>query len=149
MRIRLIEASLVALLLLISGRAAAEELPSVKVYKSPTCSCCSRWADQLSASGFEVETVNVRDVVPIKKQFRVPPQLGSCHTAIVDGYVVEGHVPIADILRLLRERPDKKGIGVPGMPIGSPGMEGPDPQPFKVYSFDAEGNIEEFASHSP
>ena len=121
----------------------------IKVYKSPTCSCCSRWADQLSASGFDVETVNVPDMAPIKQQFRVPRQLGSCHTAIVDGYVIEGHVPIADILRLLRERPDKKGIGVPGMPIGSPGMEGPDPQPFKVYAFDAQGSIEEFASHSP
>jgi len=149
MRIRLIKTALLTLLLVTSGWAAAEELPGVKVYKSPTCSCCTKWADQLRASGFEVETVNVRDVVPIKKQFRVPPQLGSCHTAIVDGYVIEGHVPIADILRLLRERPDKKGIGVPGMPIGSPGMEGPDPQPFKVYAFDAQGNIEEFASHSP
>ncbi|MGI9329379.1 MAG: DUF411 domain-containing protein [Gammaproteobacteria bacterium] len=149
MRIRLIYAALLSLLLSISGLAAAEELPGVKVYKSPTCSCCSRWADQLSASGFEVETINVDNVVPIKQQYGVPRQLGSCHTAIVDGYVIEGHVPIADILRLLRERPDTKGIGVPGMPIGSPGMEGPDPQAFKVYAFDAQGTTEEFASHSP
>lgn len=132
-----------------SGPALAADLPKVTVYKSPTCGCCVKWADQLKASGFPVETINVRDVVPIKQRYRVPPQLGSCHTAVVDGYVVEGHVPIEDVLRLLRERPDTQGIAVPGMPIGSPGMEGPNPQAFKVYAFDAAGAIEEYATHSP
>ncbi|UCG73517.1 MAG: DUF411 domain-containing protein [Chromatiales bacterium] len=135
--------------LALSGAAVAADLPKVTVYKSPTCGCCVKWADQLRASGFEVETINVRDVVPIKQRYRVPPQLGSCHTAVVDDYVVEGHVPIEDILRLLRERPDKKGIAVPGMPVGSPGMEGPNPQAFKVYAFDSSGAIEEYAAHSP
>ena len=125
------------------------DLPEVQVYKSPTCGCCTKWAEQLRASGFDVKLINVRDVVPIKQQLRVPPQLGSCHTATVDGYVIEGHVPIEDIKRLLRERPDKKGLGVPGMPIGSPGMEGPNPEPFKVYAFDETGAIEEFATHTP
>ena len=142
--------SLLLLLLLGGvGPVLADELPKAQVYKSPTCGCCVKWADQLEASGFAVETVNVRDVGPIKQQLRVPPQLGSCHTAVIDGYVVEGHVPIEDILRLLRERPDKKGIAVPGMPIGSPGMEGPNPEPFKVYAFDEAGNIEEYAAHTP
>lgn len=130
-----------------SGLSA--DLPEIKVYKSPTCGCCVKWADRLRASGFSVQTIDVQDVVPIKKQNGVPPQLGSCHTALVDGYVVEGHVPVEDVLRLLRERPAKKGIGVPGMPIGSPGMEGPNPQPFKVYSFDDAGKIEVYATHTP
>jgi hypothetical protein len=130
--------------------AEDEPLPEVKVYKSPTCGCCVKWADQLQASGFRVETVNVRDVIPIKKQLGVPPQLGSCHTAVVNGYVVEGHVPIVDILRLLRERPETTGIAVPGMPIGSPGMEGPNPQPYKVYAFEkSTGKIDEYATHTP
>jgi hypothetical protein len=132
-----------------TGPALAADLPDVQVYKSPTCGCCTRWADQLRASGFDVKTINVPNMVPIKQQLGVPPQLGSCHTAVVDGYVVEGHVPIEDVLRLLRERPAAKGIAVPGMPIGSPGMEGPNPQPFKVYTFDDAGNIQEFASHTP
>ena len=140
---------LIALLLLICGQAAATDGPEIKVYKSPTCGCCVKWADQLAASGFSVETINVNSVVPIKQQQRVPRELGSCHTAVADGYVIEGHVPIEDILRLMKEKPDVKGIAVPGMPIGSPGMEGPNPQPFKVYSFDEAGEIREFASHSP
>jgi hypothetical protein len=147
---RLFLASLGLVLMLGAAPAAlGADLPKVKVYKSPTCGCCAKWADQLAASGFTVETVNVSDLVPIKQQFRVPPQLASCHTAVVEGYVVEGHIPIEDVLRLVRERPDAKGIAVPGMPIGSPGMEGPNPQPFKVFAFDEAGNIEEFASHTP
>ena len=141
--------AIAALALVSAGQLQAEDPTLVKVYKSPTCGCCVKWADQLRASGFEVETINVRDVAPVKKQFGVPPQLGSCHTAVADGYVIEGHVPIEDIVRLLRERPAKRGIAVPGMPIGSPGMEGPNPQAFKVYAFDAKGGIEEYATHTP
>ena len=140
---------LMALLVTLAVAGVAADLPEIKVYKSPTCGCCVKWADQLKASGFPVETINVRDVVPVKVQNGVPRELGSCHTALVDGYVVEGHVPVEDILRMLRERPAVKGIGVPGMPIGSPGMEGPNPQPYKVYAFDAEGNIDEYATHTP
>lgn len=137
------------LLSLAVSTGLADEPPQVKVYKTPTCGCCTKWANQLAASGLAVELIAMRDITPIKKQYSVPPQLGSCHTAVVDGYVIEGHVPIEDILRLLRERPDKSGIAVPGMPIGSPGMEGPNPEPYKVYAFDDEGNIEVFATHSP
>jgi hypothetical protein len=89
------------------------------------------------------------DLSPIKEQYRVPPQLSSCHTAIVDGYVIEGHVPAAEVARLLSERPDIAGIAVPGMPIGSPGMEveGAAPQPFDVIAFDASGNTTIYASY--
>ena len=119
----------------------------VVVYKSPTCGCCNGWVDHLRANGFEVQTHDVSDVVTYKERHGVPARLGSCHTALVDGYVIEGHVPAADIMRLLSEqRPDVVGLAVPGMPSGSPGMSGP-PQPYQVISFDRAGKEEVFASH--
>ena len=89
------------------------------------------------------------DVRPIKAEHDVPGRLASCHTALVDGYVIEGHVPAEDIERLLTERPDVAGISVPGMPVGSPGMEGPNPQEFAVISFDDDGEMKVFAIHTP
>lgn len=141
--------TVLSLLVVPVGIAIADDTPTVTVYKTPTCGCCTKWADQVQASGLAVELITLRDVTPVKQKHGVPLRLSSCHTAVVDGYVVEGHVPVEDILRLLRERPDKKGIAVPGMPIGSPGMEGPNPQAFTVYAFDSQGNIEEFATHTP
>jgi hypothetical protein len=116
--------------------AAAELWPStpadateVLVYKSPTCSCCNKWIAYLEDNGFRVKTENVADPSQIKAYHGVTPRLASCHTALVEGYVVEGHVPAGDIRRLLAERPKVKGLAVPGMPAGAPGMEGPRKSP--------------------
>jgi hypothetical protein len=133
-----------ALLLAVSFTAAATE---IAVYKSPTCGCCSKWVRHLEANGFRVKSYDVKDVNSYKDRYGVPVTLGSCHTAIVDGYVVEGHVPAADIKRLLAERPAIKGIAVPGMPAGSPGMEGPVTDRYDVLSFDANGETKTFARH--
>ena len=103
----------------------------------------------LSARGYEVETVDLPQLDSIKATHGVPQSLASCHTALIDGYVVEGHVPIADVERLLQERPAISGLAVPGMPIGSPGMEGPNPERYRVYSFDATGVLSVFAEHGP
>ncbi len=112
----------------------------VTVYKSPTCGCCTKWVQHLERNGFEVNAIDVRDLVPVKMKHGVSPTLASCHTALVGGYVVEGHVPADVIERLLRERPDVQGIAVPGMPVGSPGMEqGGRKDPYSVVTFDAQG----------
>jgi hypothetical protein len=129
--------------------AMAADLPVVQVYKSPTCGCCSKWVEHLRKNGFTVDVTNVADVTPIKQANSVPPSLSSCHTALVDGYIIEGHVPVEDIFKLLKERPAVAGIAVPGMPIGSPGMEGRNPQPFKVVAFGTDGETKEFSSHEP
>ncbi len=99
--------------------------------------------------GYTTQVEDVQDLAAIKSQYHVPPQLQSCHTAIVDGYVIEGHVPIEDIQRLLTERPNIVGLAVPGMPIGSPGMESPGaaPQPYDVIAFDQSGNTQVFSSY--
>jgi len=123
---------------------AAEE---VVVYKSPTCGCCKQWIKHLEASGFSVQAKDVPNVGPYKVKHGVPPQLSSCHTATVGGYVIEGHVPAADIRRLLKERPKVVGLTVPGMPEGSPGMEGPHSQHYDVLTFDADGRIAVFSRH--
>ncbi|MEZ4661405.1 MAG: DUF411 domain-containing protein [Caldilineaceae bacterium] len=103
----------------------------------------------MQKNGFTVQAQNVADLASVKTEHQVPMELQSCHTAIVDGYVVEGHVPVAEINRLLSERPDIAGIAVPGMPIGSPGMEvaGYDPEPFDVIAFDHSGHRQVFASY--
>lgn len=105
----------------------------------------------LQENGLSVRTEDVADVATIKAQHQVPVELHSCHTAIVDGYIIEGHVPVSEIERLLSERPDVAGVAVPGMPIGSPGMEieGYPPEPFDVIAFDKRGNTEVFARYRP
>jgi len=123
--------------------------PTIHVYKSPTCGCCSDWVDRLVEYGFEVETEDMDNLAGIKKQYGVPANLQSCHTAVVDGYVIEGHVPPADIERLLAERPDAVGLAVPGMIAGSPGMEvpGSPAQPYDVVLFDESGQSSLFSSY--
>ena len=137
---------LVALLLtLMAAPAFATE---VTVYKSPTCGCCNKWVEHLQANGFTVKAQNVADVMPYKSANGVPLALGSCHTAKVDGYVIEGHVPADDIKRLLKERPKVLGLSVPGMPIGSPGMEqGAHKEKYDVLSFDKTGQTSVYARH--
>jgi hypothetical protein len=95
------------------------------VNKDPNCGCCSGWVDHVKAAGFEVRVVETADLAPLKSRLGIPPSLSSCHTAQIDGYVIEGHVPAAVIKRLLTERPAAVGLAVPGMPVGSPGMEVP------------------------
>ena len=128
---------------------SVSDLPIVQVYKSPTCGCCSKWVSHLEANGFTVEATDVNDINLIKSSFGIPPALASCHTAVVGDYLVEGHVPAEDIVQLLKQKPVIKGIAVPGMPIGSPGMEGSNPQAYDVISFDAQGKTDVFSSHHP
>jgi hypothetical protein len=116
--------------------AHAQAMPLVGVYKSPACGCCGEWVAHLRASGFRVEVRDANDVSPVKRRYGVPDRLASCHTAVVEGYAIEGHVPAADIQRLLRERPRVAGLAVPGMVPGSPGMAGA-PQPYDTLAFDA------------
>ena len=127
-----------------AGQASSQQ---VTVYKSPTCGCCSEWVTHLRSAGFDVDTENVQNLVTVKLEHGISAGLGSCHTALIEGYVIEGHVPAEDIQRLLEERPDIAGLSVPGMPVGSPGMEGPNPVPYDVLAFDSRGNVEVFASH--
>ncbi len=147
---KMVRALLLALCLGLPGSAAfAGEPVQVQVYKSPTCGCCGKWIDHLESHGFAVEAHDVKHVTPIKRSHGVPAKLVSCHTALVEGYVIEGHVPAEDVARLLEERPPVAGLAVPDMPIGSPGMEGPNPEPYRVYSFDGQGRTEVFSSHGP
>jgi hypothetical protein len=125
------------------------DLPTVLVYKSATCGCCKGWIAHLEAEGFTVDARDVRDLMTVKRDGGVPPAMSSCHTAIVDGYVVEGHVPADQVKRLLVERPDIAGIAAPGMPIGSPGMEGANAQPYQVLSFTHDGQAAVFADIDP
>lgn len=128
-----------------SAEARLATLPDSQlvVYKSPTCGCCGGWVDHMRENGFEVATVDVPEYDALarkKAESGVPNDLGSCHTATLAGYTVEGHVPARVVRRLLRERPDVRGIAVPGMPIGSPGMEGPNPKPYDVIAFRKDGS---------
>lgn len=107
---------------------------SVTMYKNPDCQCCSKWAAYLEENGFSVTQNPTDSLSAVKKQQGVPDQLGACHTALIDGYVVEGHVPVEAINKLLQERPEAKGIAVPGMPAQSPGMT-ENPSPVDVYFF--------------
>lgn len=128
-------------------RASGAEAVEMVVYRSPTCGCCTAWVEHMRAAGFRVQVEDRVDLAPVKAEAGVPFDLSSCHTAVVEGYVVEGHVPAEDVRRLLAERPDVKGLAVPGMPVGSPGMEGPRPEPYTVVAFDGEGGREVFARH--
>jgi hypothetical protein len=120
---------------LAARQARAQPAPAVKVWKDPACGCCTGWVEHLSRSGFSVASVDTSDLASIKAQAGIPADLASCHTARVEGYVLEGHVPAAAIRRLLKERPEGIGLAVPGMPIGSPGMEGGSPDVYAVILF--------------
>ena len=129
------------------AKPAAATNASMNVYRDPSCGCCEAWAKIAQKAGYQVKVIDYSDILAIKRQFGVPLGLRSCHTTIVGGYAVEGHVPLEDVKRLLREKPAKiRGIAVAGMPLGSPGMETPDgtKQPFQVMAFDAEGRSSVF-----
>ncbi|MFL5553740.1 MAG: DUF411 domain-containing protein [Gemmatimonadaceae bacterium] len=127
--------------------AARSEKPTITVYKSPTCGCCKTWIEHVKKHGYQVDAKDTPDMAEIKRTLGVPDGLTSCHTAIVNGYLIEGHVPAADIDRLLAQKPKVAGLAVPGMPMGSPGMEGPTSQPYQVMSFDKSGKTAVFAKH--
>lgn len=140
--------SALALLVTLNVTSAVAADDEVVMYKNPQCGCCGKWADHLRANGFSVREVGVSDLQERKRAAGVPESLGSCHTALVDGYVVEGHVPASDVRRLLSERPALAGIAVPGMPLGSPGMEGPYPaERYEVIGFDGDGQSLIFSRH--
>ena len=137
----------------LAGCARAGEQPhlAMTVHRDPSCGCCEEWARQSHGAGFRTSTLDEPDMTALKRRLGVPPDLASCHTAVVDGLIVEGHVPFDMIHRLLRERPQGvAGIAVPGMPAGSPGMEMPDGrrEPFQVIAFDRQGRRRVFASVS-
>ena len=120
---------------------AVGDAPVIHVYATPTCGCCKAWMDHMATNGFTVEVTYMDDLTPIRREKGVPAAVTSCHMGVVDGYVVEGHVPADVVARMLRERPETQGLAVPGMPAGSPGMEMPNGmvQPYEVYTFDATG----------
>ena len=135
------------LVFLLPGGAWAQTRPVIEVYKSASCGCCTEWVKHLRANGFEVDARNVEEPAQYREKFGVPERLGSCHTATVGGYAIEGHVPAKEIRRLLAERPKARGLAVPAMPLGSPGMEGPRSDPYDVLLFDARGETKVFASY--
>jgi hypothetical protein len=118
---------------------------AAKVYLSPTCGCCGKWADHMKAAGFAVTREVTAELDSVPARMRVPDRLRSCHTAVIDSYLVEGHIPADLVTKLLRERPKIVGIAAPGMPLGSPGMESPNPQPYVIVAFKADGTVYEFA----
>jgi len=130
----------------VAESTTAQAKPAVVMYKPPTCNCCTGWAEHLRKDGFSVDVKKYEDMDAIKTKFGVSKKLASCHTAIVDGYVIEGHVPAADVERLLKERPDIVGLTAPGMPMKSPGMQavGQQPQGYTVLAFDKDGNTTVF-----
>ena len=130
-------------------RIRGQQSPKVDIYKDPTCGCCGKWVTHLKTEGFATTVTDVRDIAAVKAKYRVPDQLRSCHTALVGGFVIEGHVPASDVRRLLEERPKVVGLAVPGMPTGSPGMEGPNGRPYDVLTFDAAGKTTVYSTQKP
>ena len=124
---------LAALLALTATGAHAAAPIQAKLFKNPQCGCCDAYAEYLEQNGYDVTLENTADMQSVKQQAGVPAQLEGCHTMLVDGYVVEGLVPVATLTRLLREQPEIKGVSLPGMPVGAPGMPGPKAEPFKIY----------------
>jgi len=120
-------------------RPAFSAEPVIKVHKDPNCGCCSGWVQHLRDAGFTVEVDDAADLPSVRRRLGVPFDLAACHTAEVSGYILEGHVPVSAVQRLLTERPKALGLAVPGMPIGSPGMEGGRPQPYTVVLFGPAG----------
>lgn len=128
-------------------RPAADSAPTVTVYKSPTCGCCTAWVDHMKENGFRTIAIDTTDVDAVKRKYGVAAEHAACHTAIVAGYVVEGHVPAEDVRRLLAQRPRVTGLAVPGMPVGSPGMEGAYKQAYDVLAFTRGAATTVFARH--
>jgi hypothetical protein len=128
-------------LLVPAVRTAAASARRMEIYKDPLCGCCESWAAAMKAAGFAVDIHNEGDMTAVKSRFAIPAEMEACHTAVLDGYVIEGHVPIEAIRKLLAERPDIAGIAVPGMPAGSLGM-GDDPEAaYEVYAIANQAGV--------
>jgi hypothetical protein len=141
--------AVLAVLLAATSAPSQSNSPLITVYKDRSCSCCKNWIAHLEAAGFKTVVKEVDRTAPYQKQFHVPAKLTSCHTAVVDGYTIEGHVPAREIKRLLSERPKVVGLSVPGMPIGAPGMEsGNRSQAYSVLAFDKSGQATTYASYA-
>ena len=152
MRIQFLFAVLVCLVL--PNVNASENRPPgprlakpITVYKSPTCGCCAGWAEYLQKNGFQVSIVDRHDLSDLKARHGITPALRSCHTAIVDGYAIEGHVPADDIWRLLKEKPEAAGLTAPGMPIMSPGMNSIEPSGYDVLLYEKGGQTQVFSRY--
>ena len=142
-------AAVIAVVLAVGISMSAQRPVTIDVYKTATCGCCALWVKHLEENGFTTRVTNMEDLSDVKKKYGVPAKATSCHTAVVDGYAIEGHVPAADVRRLLKERPAVAGLAVPGMPLGSPGMEfGDTKQPYDVLTFDKNGQTKVFASYN-
>jgi hypothetical protein len=126
---------------------ALEANPVITVYRDPNCGCCAKWVKHLAANGFVTKVQDTPDMDAVKKNMRVPADLQSCHTAVVDRYVIEGHVPAADIKKLLASKESVQGLAAPGMPMGSPGMEGGTADKYDVIAFSTDGKKRVFAKH--
>jgi len=144
---RKFQTTLLAAAALAATGALAADLPEVEVYKSPYCGCCGGWAEHMEQAGFKVRTINVDDVPAARAKLGMPDHYGSCHTARVGNYLIEGHVPAADVKRLLKEKPAAIGLAAPGMPGGSPGMESAPKQPYDVLIVGKQGQAKVFAKH--
>jgi hypothetical protein len=131
----------------VSMPLGAADLPEVEVYKSPYCSCCTEWEKHVRDHGFRVKSVNIDDVPGRRARLGMPERYGSCHTAKVGSYLIEGHVPAVDVQRLLREKPKAVGLAAPGMPGGSPGMESAPKEPYDVLLIGSDGKAKVFARH--
>lgn len=133
---------------LVQALPAMAAMPSVLVYKNPSCGCCTDWVEHMQSAGFFVTVKEVLDTSPQRRRLRMPEAFGGCHTAVVSGYVLEGHVPAHDAKRMLAMRPDAIGLAVPGMPVGSPGMEvGDRVDPYEVLLVDRSGRASVFARY--
>lgn len=131
----------------LNSRQTSAQTQEIVVYKTPTCGCCVKWIDHLRDSGLEVRAIDVPSTLPIHEKFGVPRRLGSCHTAVFGDYWVEGHVPADLVQKLMNEKPaDIVGISVPGMPMGSPGMEGPNAVDYQVIAFGTDGEFTLYAT---
>jgi hypothetical protein len=133
--------------LIVASTAAADAPPTVEVWKNPTCGCCTKWIEHLERAGFDVVAHHVADVADARAALGVPQRYAACHTARIAGYAIEGHVPAADIRRLIAERPSSTGLAVPGMPAGSPGMEGAYTVPFQTLLINRDGGTTVFSEH--
>lgn len=129
--------------------AAWAAAPVVDVYKTATCGCCKDWVRHLQENGFTVRTHEVNNPSDYRAKFGIPDRFGSCHTGVVNGYALEGHVPAADIQRLLKQKPKAAGLAVPAMPMGAPGMEGPRQDPYDVYLVRQDGNAAVYQHYGP
>lgn len=140
---------LIGLLLLLSASLAfgQQSTRTVDMYENPSCPCCKNWAAYMRENGYTVHTHYVNDIDASRRKLGMPQKYGSCHTAVIDGYLIEGHVPVSDIRKLLAEKPKVIGLAVPGMVTGSPGMEGPNPQHYDTLVIQQDGSSKIFARH--